>query len=141
MIQALAPDHLVGAALGLALGLAVAVVVGLLWKAKYTRAIRRDAVRRSLAVTGGKVHEQLVPHLPGFAFDPRDARFLGAPVDYVVFDGLAGGRVEQVVFLEVKTGGGALSSRERQIREAVEAGRVVWVEWRIGSNGRGSSSE
>jgi predicted Holliday junction resolvase-like endonuclease len=134
------PDQLLGAAVGLAGGLVVALLVGLIWKLKYTRAIRRDAVRRSLAVTGGKVHEQLVPHLPGFEFDPRDARFLGAPVDYVVFEGLADGRVDRVVFLEVKTGRGTLNGRERQVRDAIEAGRVAWAEWRIAADGRRSGS-
>ena len=27
------------------------------------------------------MHEQLVPYLPEFGFNPKDARFLGSPVD------------------------------------------------------------
>jgi len=123
-------DWVGGFAIGLGLGLAAAALTFLLWKARYAQAIRRDAVRRSQAVTSGKVQEQLVPHLPGFEFNPRDARFLGSPVDFVVFDGLAHGPVERVVFLEVKTGTATLSSRERQVRDAVLAGRVEWREWR-----------
>ena len=122
-----------GALLGFGVGLLVALLGGLIWKARYARGIRRDAVNRSLAVTSGKVHEQLVPHLPGFGFSPRDARFLGSPVDYLIFDGLAAGRVDRVVFLEIKTGAAVLSPRERQVREAIEAGRVEWREWRLGS--------
>jgi predicted Holliday junction resolvase-like endonuclease len=34
------------------------------------------------------------------------------------------------VFLEVKTGAGALTARERQIREAIRSGRVEWDELR-----------
>jgi predicted Holliday junction resolvase-like endonuclease len=105
-------------------------IAGLIWKARYTRAIRRDAVSRSQAVTSGKVFEQLVPLLPQFPFDPQDVRFLGSPVDLVVFDGLARGQVERLVFLEVKTGGATLSTRERQVRDAVRARRVEWIEWR-----------
>jgi predicted Holliday junction resolvase-like endonuclease len=61
-------------------------------------------------------------------------------VDYVVFEGLADGRVDRVVFLEVKTGRGTLNGRERQVRDAIEAGRVAWAEWRIAADGRRSGS-
>jgi len=120
--------------------LAVGIVIGLLagavwfvsWKVRYTRAIRRDAVERSEAVTTGKVSEQVLPLLPEFPFNPRDARFLGSPVDLVVFDGLAEGTVERVVFVEVKSGRADLSTRERKVRDAVRAGRVEWLELRVG---------
>src|SRR5260370_40341616 len=96
----------------------------LLWKARYTRAVRLDAVLRSQAVTAGKVFEQLVPFLPGFRFNPKDARFLGSPVDFVVFDGLNEGDVRRVVFVEVKTGASDLSVRDRRARHAAAATHV-----------------
>ena len=117
---------------GFGAGVLVALIAGLIWKLRYTRAIRRDAVERSAAVTAGKVHEQLVPHLAGFEFNPKDARFLGSPVDFVVFDGMAAGDVSRIVFLEVKTGAATLSPRERQVKEAVLTGRIEWREWRVG---------
>lgn len=113
------------------LAAAVLLLAFLLWKARYTRAIRRDAIERSLAVTAGKVHEQLVPYLPDFPFNPKDVRFLGSPVDFVVFDGLADGAVARIVFLEIKTGGSELSTRERRVRDAVEDGLIEWRELRI----------
>jgi len=106
------------------------VLTFLLWKAWYTRRVRKDAIQRSLAVTTGKVYEQLVPYLPNFPFNPKDVRFLGSPVDFVVFDGLSAGDVTRIVFVEVKTGDAALSSRERRIRDAVQASRVEWYELR-----------
>jgi predicted Holliday junction resolvase-like endonuclease len=125
-------DTLVGAALGLVIGLLVGLVAFIVWRAKHAGAIRADAVARSLAVTVGKVSEQLVPYLPGFGYNPKDARFLGSPVDFVVFDGLDAGALRRVVFLEVKTGAAALSTRERQIRDAIESGRISWDELRVG---------
>ena len=87
------------------------------WKLEAETAIRKDALRRSQATVSGKATEHLVPLLPDFPFDPRDARFLGSPVDLVVFDGLSGGDLQEVVFVEVKTGPGAeLSPRERKVR-------------------------
>jgi predicted Holliday junction resolvase-like endonuclease len=118
------------ALLGLLIGLLLAAVYILWWKFRYTRAVRRDAVQRSEAVTVGKVSEQLLPFFPDFHFNPKDARFLGAPVDLVVFDGLTEGAVRRVVFVEVKTRGAKLSPRERLVREAIEAGRVEWLELR-----------
>jgi predicted Holliday junction resolvase-like endonuclease len=38
--------------------------------------------------------------------------------------------VRRVVFVEVKTRGAKLSPRERLVREAIEAGRVEWLELR-----------
>jgi len=120
-----------GIAIGLLVGLLVAALYVLWWKARYTRAVRLDAVQRSQAVTVGKVYEQLVPYLPAFQFNPKDARFLGSPVDFVVFDGLDDGQVRRVVFVEVKTAGSDLSTRERRVRDAIRAGRVEWDELRV----------
>jgi len=117
--------------IGIVIGIVVASLYFVIWKLRYSAAIRENAVQRSLAVTAGKVHEQLVPYLPEFGFNPKDARFLGSPVDLVVFDGLAAGAVRRVVFLEVKTGGAALTARERQVRDVIEARAVVWAELRL----------
>jgi predicted Holliday junction resolvase-like endonuclease len=121
---------MVGMALGLGVGLLLAALYLLWWKARYTRMLRLDAVQRSQAVTAGKVYEQLVPYLPGFPFNPKDVRFLGTPVDLVVFDGLSEGAVRRIVFVEVKTSGSDLSARERRVRDAVNARRVEWSELR-----------
>ncbi len=121
---------LAGIVVGLAVGVLLAAIYVAWWKLKYTRVVRADAVQRSLAVTAGKVYEQLVPYLPGFGFNPKDARFLGTPVDLVVFDGLSDGVVRRIVFVEVKTAGADLSTRERRVRDAVRARQVEWHELR-----------
>ena len=96
-------------------------------------AARRDAARRSRGVRGGRTAEQVAPLLGEFAerFDPADARFLGAPVDFVVFDGLAEGALREIVLVEVKTGGGRLNLNERQVRETVERGAVGYTMIRL----------
>jgi predicted Holliday junction resolvase-like endonuclease len=78
--------------------------------------IRRDAINRSRVVTIGKVSEQVVPFLPEFFYNPKDARFIGSPIDFIVFDGLDDKELRKVVFIEVKTGNATLTSRERQIK-------------------------
>ena len=124
-------DSVLAAGLGVVIGLLLGFVYFLVWKARHTGAIRQDAVQRSQAVTVGKVSEQLLPYLPGFRFNPKDARFLGSLVDLVVFDGLSEGELRGVWFLEVKTGNAALSGRERQIRDAILEKRVGWDELRL----------
>jgi predicted Holliday junction resolvase-like endonuclease len=126
----------------LATALLVAAVLALLWvSASYARyralhrygeaelaAARRDAAKRSRSVLGGKAGEQLAPLLPQFyeRFNPAEARFLGAPVDYVVFDGLATGELRELVLVEVKTGGAGLNANEREVELAVAEGRVAF---------------
>ncbi|MFA6856666.1 MAG: Holliday junction resolvase-like protein [Treponema sp.] len=95
------------------------------------RSIRSDAVKRSRAVLGGQMIEQVAPFLPGFPCNPADVRFVGKPVDFVGFPGAAEGKsVEEILFIEVKSGSAVLSKREREIKNAVNAGRVRYVEYR-----------
>ncbi len=97
------------------------------WAAREEARIRDDAIRKSEAVIKGKITEHLIPYFPKFDYDPKDARFIGTPVDLMVFDGLSEGAMREVVFLEVKTGKGAdLSTRERQVRNCVDAKKVAY---------------
>lgn len=96
---------------------------------------RRDALERSRSVLKGRVGEQLAPLLD-FPFEPSDARFIGSPVDYVVFDGyteLKDGDGDGVglVLLDVKTGNSGLTREQRALRDAVESGMVDWVTLRL----------
>ncbi len=89
--------------------------------------IRREAIAQSRAVLGGKFVEQLVPYLPEFRYDPTEARFIGSPIDLIVFPGLATGNPQEIVIMEVKTGKtGQLTHQERKIRQLIEEGMVRW---------------
>jgi predicted Holliday junction resolvase-like endonuclease len=98
------------------------------WKAQEEAGIRSDAVKRSQAVTRGKITEHLVPYFPDFPYNPKDARFLGSPVDLIVFDGLSEEEIRKIVFIEIKTSDSpALSRREREVRAAVQEKRVDYL--------------
>ncbi len=116
---------------GLGALLATLVVGALLFRRAST--LRRAAVAHSRAVVFGQAAEQLVPLTSGFPFDPSESRFLGHPVDYVVFEGLNDDGDVEVVLVEVKTGKARLSSRERRVRDAVDAGRVRFQIVRLSS--------
>lgn len=127
---------------GLAVGLVVLAVVlvrsALRRRGDIDRA-RAESLRQSASTLRGKFAEQLAPVLPGFEYAPSDCKFLGDPVDYVVFHGLTearhgGGDPEaiEVVLLDVKHGKSELSASQRAIARAVEAGRVRFRVVRIG---------
>lgn len=102
------------------------------WRIEKEEGIRADAVRRSSAITLGKVTEHLTPYLGIFPYNPKDVRFLGTPIDLIVFDGMNEGTIREIVFLEIKTGSSTLTTRERQIRDAVLEKRILWNEFRVG---------
>lgn len=100
------------------------------WKIDHTQEIRQEAIEKSQAVIAGKITEHFVPYLPEFTYNPKDARFLGTPIDFVIFDGLDEGQIRGIVFAEIKTETSSLNARERQIRDAVESGKISWKEIR-----------
>ena len=65
---------------------------------------RQDAIARSRAVLAGNFSEQLAPYLPNFPFNPSECKFIGKPVDFIVFHGLDEKNVTGVSFVEVKSG-------------------------------------
>jgi predicted Holliday junction resolvase-like endonuclease len=101
------------------------------WKEIHRREISRGAIKGSQAAVTGRVLERVAPYLPGFDYNPRDIRFIGDPVDFVVFDGLSEGHVRRVVFVEIKSGAGALNGNERKVRRAIQEQDVEWVLFRI----------
>lgn len=84
--------------------------------AEAEKEIRRSALDASRRTLIGKFIEQFVPFLPHAKLYPSDMRFIGGPIDYIVFDGLHQDQVERIVFLEVKTGAGALTKREASVK-------------------------
>jgi predicted Holliday junction resolvase-like endonuclease len=104
--------------------------------------VRTATVNQSRAVLKGKMAEQVAPLLPGFAYWPADARFLGDPVDYIVFDGYSAckdnhtdGSDIEVVILDIKRGQSSLTREQRRIAEAVAQGRVRFEVVRVLADG------
>ncbi len=105
------------------------------WKSREEERIRRDAIERSRNVVLGRVAEQLAPldFTVRLGINPKDARFIGSPIDYIVFKGLYDGSPEEILFVEVKAGSNAkLSKREREVKKLVDECRVRWVKYELG---------
>jgi predicted Holliday junction resolvase-like endonuclease len=92
---------------------------------------RKDAVQRSRAVLSGNFSEQLAPYFPDFPYLPTECKFLGRPIDFIVFKGLDDKNVEEVVFVEVKSGNSKLSKTEKSLKNAIENKKVFYEEYRI----------
>jgi predicted Holliday junction resolvase-like endonuclease len=103
---------------------------------------RRESVERSRSSLKGQIAEQMAPLLPGFPYLPADARFLGDPIDYIVFRGYSdfrdrggGGEELEIVLLEVKQGGSVLSPSQRAIARCVQEGRLRFEICRVAADG------
>ena len=90
---------------------------------------RKQSVARSRYTIKGLIAEQLVPLLKGFTYEPSDARFIGSPVDYVVFNGYTAMRDKgessetlEVVILDIKQGGANLSANQRRLLRRLKRG-------------------
>ena len=88
--------------------------------ARRHEAASRDHLRRSRQTLGGRFAEQLAPYFEEFNYDPTEARFLGSPIDFVVFPGIATGEPREIVFVEVKSGESQLDRGQRRLRDLVE---------------------
>jgi len=100
------------------------------WKQKEEEKIRKDAISRSTATILGRIGEQLAPLLllTNYGINPKEVRFLGQPVDFIAFKGLEEGSLEEIIFIEVKSGKSKnLTARERAIKKAIEEKRVSWI--------------
>lgn len=115
---------------GLIVGLLVfAFVVGLKLGAQRKESEWRErliGVRREIAdkqrhVLKGKLSESFAPILEDFPFEPSECRFIGDPVDYVVFEGISKGELKGVHFVEVKSGGARLSKVQKQIKDKLDS--------------------
>lgn len=92
---------------------------------------RKDAILKSRVVLGGQFSEQLAPFLPDFEYLPTECRFVGKPVDLIVFKGMDDKNINEVVFVEVKSGKATLSPIEKRLKETIEKKKVRWEEYRI----------
>lgn len=93
--------------------------------------IREDAIKRSAHALSGKTLEKLVPFLEKFPYDAHDIRWLGDPIDLIIFDGRAKEDPNQIIFCEVKSGESELTKVQKKIKELVEKKKVRWEELRI----------
>jgi predicted Holliday junction resolvase-like endonuclease len=95
--------------------------------------LQRKSQKLSRSILGGVFSEQVAPFLPDFPKDLKasEARFIGKPVDFLIFKGMDDQHISEVVFVEIKSGKSQLSNNERSLRDAIQEKRVRWHEYRV----------
>lgn len=78
--------------------------------------------KQSLSTTYGQIFEQLIPFSKKFPYDTKKFRFIGDPVDGIVFDD------NKIIFCEVKLHKSQLNKRQKKIKELVRKKKVDWFE-------------
>lgn len=96
--------------------------------------IRQDAKKRSGAVQWGKTIEHFIPFTSEFPVPVEDCTFLGMPIDYVAFKDSGSSSKCSIHFIEVKSGNAFLMSKQKNIKKAIEEGRVYWHEISVEGN-------
>lgn len=96
--------------------------------------IRRDAKKRSGAVQWGLAIENFVPFMDEFPLRPEDVNFLGKPIDFIGYKNTGSKTECEVHFIEVKSGNAFLLPKQKNIKKAIEEGRVYWHEVRVKAN-------
>jgi predicted Holliday junction resolvase-like endonuclease len=82
-------------------------------------------LKRSQSVKYGQLTEQWIPFAKNFPFNSQNFRFIGKPIDGLVFD------EDRVVFVEFKTNKSGLNKVQKKVKELIEKKKVEWFELRI----------
>ena len=94
----------------------------------------KEALNQSRAKIKGDVGEQMALLFPEFKWEAKDCRFIGDPIDFIVFQGLTEGDPQKIIFVEVKTGtSGVKKGNERNIKNLVESikSQSDKVDWKL----------
>ncbi|MHA3050336.1 MULTISPECIES: Holliday junction resolvase-like protein [unclassified Acinetobacter] len=105
---------------------------------KELRLAQSRSVNSSRAILKGRMAEQFAPIFPEFEYLPSDAKFLGDPVDYIVFNGYnsfrdGDGRADEieVVLIDIKSGNARLTKGQQAIADAIKKGRIRFETIRV----------
>ena len=81
---------------------------------------QRQTADRQRSTIKGQLAEKFAPFLPGFPFKPSECKFIGDPIDYLVFEGLDERDIKKIHLLEVKNNTSRLSKHQKQIKNILD---------------------
>jgi len=95
-----------------------------------------EALAREMALQNqrnrisGKILEQYCPFAPEYTYNPDDSVAVFDAFDYLNLVGKSANKIVEIVFQEMKSGvSKRLTSRQRQIRDCIQAGKVRFELW------------
>ena len=74
----------------------------------------------------GNIQQPVLPTMRDFKWTVPDSKFLGDPIDLIVFNGLSVNKVKSINFIEVKSGKARLNNHQKAIRDAIEEQKVSY---------------
>ena len=86
----------------------------------------KTSEERALSTGLGKVMQNVLPHFKDFnrQVTMEDCRFIAAQLDIIVFEGASTNNIKNITFMDAKTGKAPLQKNQKQIRDAVNDGKV-----------------
>ena len=101
------------------------------WEKKLVR-LRGSIADKQRAGVKGRVAETFAPFLGDFPFKASECKFLGDPIDYVVFEGLDNREITGIHFVDVKADTSQLKKHQRQVKDIIRKnGRMSFVTYRV----------
>ena len=81
---------------------------------------------RALSTGLGKVMQNVLPSYKDFdgQVSVADCRFIAAQLDIIVFEGASSNHIKNITFMDAKTRAAKLEKNQKQIRDAVNDGKV-----------------
>ena len=86
----------------------------------------KTSEEKALSTGLGKVMQNVLPHLKDFnsQVTMADCRFIAAQLDIIVFEGASNNHIKNITFMDAKTGKAPPQKNQKQIRDAVNDGKV-----------------
>lgn len=99
------------------------------WIEENKSELSAKAIKSSRHINFGMITQHLMPFFKDFKFNHKDVRFIGSPIDLIVFDGLTEEKDSITIhIIEVKTGTSKLNKVQQKIKLAVHNKHVEWHE-------------
>lgn len=106
--------------------LIIVILILIYFIAKFLREISKlKSEKKSISVIHGQSMEELIPFSKNFPYNYQNFKFIGDPVDGIVFNN------DKIVFVEIKTGNSRLNKKQERIKNLVENKEVYWEEIRV----------
>lgn len=93
---------------------------------RYKRILDQEINKKNgISIKHGKFIENFLPWIKQFfPRDPKKFKFIGDPVDGILFDD------DKIIFYEFKTGTSQLTKRQKKIKKLIKRKKVGWKEIR-----------
>ena len=102
---------------------------------KEQAAIRKEAAEKARKQLPILIKKSLSDQISSLKFNPYDIKPILYPIDYVIYDGMEKGAIDNVIFLHNKNKNSKMSELHKSIHTTVENEKYDWKVARISREG------